>query len=307
MNNTTVEASIIIPSYKQKNVIFDALDSVINQKTDFPFEIFVVESSGDDTASLIRERYKNINVIELKDRAYPGTARNQAINMAKGKYLAFTDTDCIVDQYWLQNLVDAHKRGYNVVGGLVKNGTPSSIAGTVDYYLEFSEFVRHLESSNYSHFGTCNVSFKKRVFDQYGLFVDQIKGSDSLYCREIRKKGEQLYYQPKAVIWHRNRRDIKKIFKNQYELGYGAAINRCKYDLRGKIFAKYPILIPLLPPARLFLIGKRLLISRFWDFLKFVVLLPLLFCGLSVYAMGFYKGRKVAIKNNLQSRKKKKL
>jgi len=291
-----IAATVIIPSYNQKHVIFDALESVYNQETDFNYEVIVVESTGDDTAELVKQRFPQTRVIKLKERAYPGTARNAAIKEAKGKILAFTDTDCIVDRHWLQRLVDAHRHGYPVVGGMVRNGTPKSIAGTVDYLLEFSDLITPYPTTAKTHFGTCNVSFEKRVFEEHGLFVDQVKGSDSLYTRLIRAKGESLFHEPKAVIWHRNRTSFKKILRNQWELGYGAAINRHKYNLKGKVFVQYPFLIPLLPFVRAGAIGIRLIKNSPKDFLKFLALLPLILTGLTAHALGFVKGRKVALR-----------
>lgn len=287
--------SVIIPSYHQKHVIFDALASVLRQKTDFSYEVIVVESSGDDTAEMVRKRYPKVRVIELAERAFPGTARNEAIRAANGRYLAFTDTDCVVHEEWLRQLVNAHKRGYRVVGGRVKNGTPKSMAGTVDYLLEFSDLVKPFETTHNTHFGTCNLSIEKQVFTEHGLFIDQVKGSDSLYCRRVKEKGIDLFHQPKAVIWHRNRTQFSKILKNQYELGYGAAINRHKYNLRGKVFVMYPCLIPLLPFVRISAIAFRLIRYSLIDFLKFIILSPLILFGLLRYTMGFVKGRHVAL------------
>lgn len=295
MKQKDILATVIIPSYNQKHVIFDALESVLRQKTDFNYEIIVVESTGDDTAELLRRRYPSVQVIELAQRAFPGAARNEAIRLANGKYLAFTDTDCLVDENWLQRLVNSHRRGYKVVGGMVRNGTPKSIAGTVDYLLEFSDLIKPTESTDNTHFGTCNLSIEKDVFDNHGLFIDQVKGSDSLYCRRIKKEGEVLFHQPEAIIWHRNRTSWKKILRNQYELGYGAAINRHKYKLKGNVFVKYPVLIPLLPFARIAAIGNRLIQNSFYDFIKFVLLLPWVFYGLFRYTLGFIKGRRVAL------------
>lgn len=297
MNQENILASVIIPSYNQKHVIFDALETVLRQKTDFPYEIIVVESTGDDTADLIRQRHPSIKVVELQQRAFPGTARNHAIRMARGEYLAFTDTDCLVDDRWLQELVDSHRRGYKVIGGMVRNGTPKSITGTIDYLLEFSDLIKPYESTDNTHFGTCNLSVQHDIFKDHGLFIDQVKGSDSLYCRRVREKGVDLFHQPKAVIWHRNRTKLSKIIKNQQELGYGAAINRHKYNLKGVVFVKHPILIPLLPFARIAAIGRRLLICSKADFVKFILLLPIIFYILLRYTGGFVRGRRVALKN----------
>jgi len=297
MKEGTTLVSVILPSYNQKHVIFDALESVLRQKTDFAYEVIVVESTGDDTAELIRKRYASVKVIELQERAFPGTARNQAIHVAQGQYLAFTDTDCIVDENWLQELINSHRRGYKVIGGMVKNGTPRSITGTIDYLLEFSDLIKPYESTNNTHFGTCNLSVGKDVFQKYGLFIDQVKGSDSLYCRRVKEKGVTLFHQPKAVIWHRNRTNLAKIIKNQQDLGYGAAINRHKYKLKGVLFVKHPWLIPMLPFARIAAIGNRLFRNSKRDFVRFIFLLPMIYYILLRYTGGFIKGRRVALGN----------
>lgn len=291
--------SVIIPSYKNKEYIFDAVSSVLRQETDFEYEVIVVDSSGDDTASLLRDRFPQIRVIELQQRAFPGTARNYGIREAKGQFFSFTDADCIVHRHWLKYLVESHRRGYAVVGGRVKNGTPWSLWGTIDYLLECSDLLKPFETTRNSHFGTGNLSLKREIVQKYGMFIDQIKGSDSIYCRMLKKNGETLFHQPKAIIWHRNRTRPSKIFKNQFELGYGAAFNRKKYQLKGKVFIDYPFLIVLLPFARMAAIGFRLLRYSPFDFVKFLLMSPLTFPILCYYAYGFVRGRADVLKQDL--------
>ncbi len=293
---TAVEATVIIPSHNQKRYIVDALDSVLTQKTDFSFEVILVDSSQDDTAELVREKFPSIQVIKLTQRAFPGAARNFAIKEAKGRYLAFTDTDCIVDKRWLQRLVESHRQGYRVVGGMVRNGTPQSITGTLDYLLECSDLMTPWKTTQKTHFGTGNVSFDRQIFADYGLFADQVKGSDSLYTRQLKHKGETLFNQPKAIIWHRNRTNLKRVFRNQYELGIGAAMSREKFAQKGKILIRYPFLILFLPFFKIAAIADRLLRYSPIDFFKFILLSPLAMVVLSVFAFGFAKGRKEALK-----------
>jgi glycosyltransferase involved in cell wall biosynthesis len=284
--------SVIIPSYKHKHYIFDAVESVLDQRTDFNYELIVVDSSCDDTADLLREKFPDIRVIALSERAYPGAARNVGIKAARGKYIAFTDTDCIVHHRWLEHLIGAHRAGHRVVGGSIRNGTPYSLGGTLDYLLECSDFTTPRQTSKKSHFGGGNVSFVREIFYKHGYYADQVKGSDSIYTRLLKKAGEELFYQPKAIVWHRNRTALKKILRNQYELGYGAAINRHKYRLNGTILISQPWLIVLLPFAKMLTISKLLLQNHPLTFFKFIFLSPLAFIVLSLYSVGFYRGRR---------------
>jgi glycosyltransferase involved in cell wall biosynthesis len=282
--------SVIIASYNQKHYIFDALASVFDQECDFAFEVIVADSSGDDTPALVQNRFPQTRVIALRERAYPGTARNAGLEIARGEYFAFTDTDCLVDRHWLQNLVAAHREGYPVVGGMVKNGTPWSLFGTLDYLMECSDLLTPYATTAKDHFGTGNVSFSRDIYQEYGPFANQVKGSDNMYFRKIHGSGQALYWEPKAVIWHRNRTKLKKILRNQYELGIGSAQNRRKNPVAGRIFVRYPVLIPLIPVVRIFTIGQRLLRYSPLNLLKYVVMLPLVLLCLIWYTAGFWHG-----------------
>lgn len=293
MSPNRPKVSVIIASYKQKHCILDLLQSLYEQECDFPFEVIVVDSSGDDTPEIVKQHYPQVKVIALSKRTFPGTARNEGMKIAAGEIFAFTDTDCIVDRHWLKELVNSHEMGYAVVGGFVKNGTPYNVLGTLDYLLEFSDLITPRATTTKDHFATCNVSFRREVVAHYGFFADQVKGSDNLYFRQMHAKGEVLYWQPRAVVWHRNRTRFKKILQNQYDLGVGSALNRKKYDIRGKIFTRHPWLIPLIPFVRLLAIGVRLLRNSPLNFFKFVLLSPLVLICLFYYTLGFYRGLKV--------------
>ncbi len=287
--------SVIIASYKHRRYILDALASVYAQETEFPYEVIVVDSGGDGTVELVQERFPQTRVVALQERAYPGTARNAGIEIARGEIFAFTDTDCIVDRHWLSELVAAHHQGYPVVGGVVKNGTRWSLFGTLDYLMECSDLMTPHATTKKKFFGTGNVSFRREIFNTYGKFADQVKGSDNMYFRKIHASGQALYWTAKAVIWHRNRTQLKKILRNQYDLGVGAAQNRKLNRVQGHIFVEYPILIPLIPLVRIFTIGAHILRSSALQFLLYLLLLPLVLLSLIWYSAGFYAGQKKSV------------
>jgi glycosyltransferase involved in cell wall biosynthesis len=84
--------SIIIPTYNRCWILKEAIDSVLSQEyTDF--EIIVVDDgSNDATAALLSAYGDQITTIYQENRGV-SAARNTGILMAKGKYLAFLDSD----------------------------------------------------------------------------------------------------------------------------------------------------------------------------------------------------------------------
>lgn len=86
--------SVIIPTYNRASVLYYALRSVLNQ-TLSDFEIFVVDdASTDATASLIANfGDPRIHYIRFDTNQKAAAARNAGMQRARGKYIAFLDSD----------------------------------------------------------------------------------------------------------------------------------------------------------------------------------------------------------------------
>ena len=88
--------SIIMPAYNCGDFIGIALNSVINQSYK-NWEVIVVDDcSTDNTADVVQEYIKNDNRIKyhkLEKNSGAAVARNKAVDLASGKYMAFLDSD----------------------------------------------------------------------------------------------------------------------------------------------------------------------------------------------------------------------
>ena len=88
--------SVIMPTYNCGKYILQSLDSVIAQTvTDWKIRI-VDDCSTDNTAEVLKpylEKYTNIHYYVLPQNGGPEVARTEAIKRAKGKYIAFLDSD----------------------------------------------------------------------------------------------------------------------------------------------------------------------------------------------------------------------
>lgn len=88
--------SIIMPAYNCEDYIGLALNSVINQ-TYNNWELIVVDDCSTDQTSIIISKYvkksSRIKYFKLDKNSGAAVARNKAIGIASGKYLAFLDSD----------------------------------------------------------------------------------------------------------------------------------------------------------------------------------------------------------------------
>src|SRR5712691_7528051 len=89
--------SVILPTFNRAHCVGQAIDSAL-QQTHRDLEIIVVDDgSTDDTCELIKRKYGDLESIRYlhQENMGVGVARNMAINAAKGKFIAFLDSDDI--------------------------------------------------------------------------------------------------------------------------------------------------------------------------------------------------------------------
>lgn len=87
--------SIIMPSYNTADYIAESIDSVIAQ-THSNWELIIVDDCSDDNTEDVVKRYLcDARIIFLKNKKNCGAAvsRNRALRHAKGKWIAFLDSD----------------------------------------------------------------------------------------------------------------------------------------------------------------------------------------------------------------------
>lgn len=104
--------SIITPVYNAEKLIGETLTSVRNQSHENWEHILVDDCSSDQSVQRIEEfsrRDPRIKLVQLTKNSGPGVARNQAIDLAKGRYLAFLDADDIWFDFHLKDSLEFMK------------------------------------------------------------------------------------------------------------------------------------------------------------------------------------------------------
>lgn len=109
----TSMVSIVTPVYNAERFLEETILSVLNQ-TYKKFELILVnDCSKDNSINIIRkfmEKDYRIKCIDLKENGGAARARNIGINSAKGKYLAFIDSDDLWEKDKLEKQVGFMER-----------------------------------------------------------------------------------------------------------------------------------------------------------------------------------------------------
>lgn len=89
-----IDVSIIIPFYSNVSWLTEAVESVLNQ-THTNYEIIVINDGSSEDLTYFLNKYSGKIIYKNKKNQGPASARNLGIELARGKYMAFLDSDDI--------------------------------------------------------------------------------------------------------------------------------------------------------------------------------------------------------------------
>ena len=103
-----MDISIIVPVYNVEKYLNRCLDSIINQSF-INFELILINDGSTDKSGKICDKYaqidKRVRVIHKKNEGVSLT-RNLGINIAKGDYITFIDSDDWIEQDFLKKAIE---------------------------------------------------------------------------------------------------------------------------------------------------------------------------------------------------------
>jgi glycosyltransferase involved in cell wall biosynthesis len=198
--------SVIIPTYNCVFYLSEAIDSVLSQ-TQTNFEIIIVDDGSTDGTRETVKQYESkaaITYIYQQNRGLPA-ARNRAVEVAQGKYVAALDADDMLDPRALEEMTRAlQESGANwclidVTKFWDGRGERQNTALPPDDLLHgilWDDFIRRA------------MFFRKDALIRANLWDPEMKNREDwdLNIRLI-ENGEPFVYVPKPLYCYRKRPD----------------------------------------------------------------------------------------------------
>ncbi len=187
-----IELSIIIVSFNTKDLLRSCLQSICSTITTVAYEIIVVDNnSKDGSPKMIENEFKDLRLIKNEDNYGFAKANNQAIKIAKGKYLLLLNSDTILIDGAIENLnkfID-EKPNAAAVGPKVINFDETlqskgySFPSILLALITFFRFPKFLSEKKIAHW------FPKYFWNENDIRqVDWISGCCMLIRREVINK-----------------------------------------------------------------------------------------------------------------------
>jgi len=228
-----VKISVIIPAYNTAQYLATCLDSVIAQ-SQRDLEILVVNNgSTDDSLEILEEYVRKDSRIKLISRIHGevADARNDALALATGEFVAFCDSDDSLPPNAYESLLHkAEQTGADVVAGSYYNmddhGKQELCLFPVKKTLDIFELFFSVPC-------VWNKLFRRSFLESYQLrFPELIIGEDVLFLAKVLKSNPKVTHimTPVYFYWHHSRADMPSM-THRYSLEFFKLHLRCRQSL----------------------------------------------------------------------------
>lgn len=239
-----MDLSIIIVNYNTFDLTKNAINSILNKKIDFSYEIIIIDNaSSDNSLNRLKECFKD-KVFFISNNKNKGfaSANNQGFKIAKGRYLLTLNSDTIIQNNTLNTIFNFMETNKDVGATgckiLLSNGDLDK-ASKRSFPNPKNSFYRlfHIPNNNkdLNNYNLDNLDdddvyevdclsgafmfIRKEALNDSGLFDEKffMYGEDIDLCYRIKKAGWKIFYYGKSEITHFKGSSSKK---QKYKLIY---------------------------------------------------------------------------------------
>ena len=234
-----MQLSIVIVNYNVKHFLIQCLQSVQKSIAGIEAEVFVVDNaSSDDSVEMVKEKFSWVHLIANTENMGFSYANNQAIRIAKGKFVLLLNPDTLVEEDtfvkcmdFMNQTPDAGALGVKMING---NGEflPESKRAlpipSVAFYKIFgfsklfprskkfgSYHLTYLDNDKTQSVEVLSGAFmwiRKKILDEIGSLDETffMYGEDIDLSYRIIQAGYKNYYLPETRIIHYKGESTKK-------------------------------------------------------------------------------------------------
>ena len=207
MDRKQINISIIVPIYKVEEYLCRCVDSLLKQSYE-DFELILVDDGSPDNCGRICDEYaaldSRVRVVH-KPNGGLSDARNAGMEIARGEYIAFVDSDDWVTENYLERLLSAMiETGADICEcGILRTGGEAHIppiediapvvfstADAMEQLIHDGAFHQHVWNKLYRRDVIADILFPKGKTNEDEFWTYQIFGNaakiskipDVLYC-----------------------------------------------------------------------------------------------------------------------------
>ena len=215
--------TIIIPIYNAEKYLSKTLESVLNQ-TYKNLEIILINDGSTDNSKEICTKFANEDkriIFIDKENGGPSEARNKGLEISKGEYIAFVDSDDYLELNYIERLLETLKDkgvqcvlcGYN----RVYDQKAEKIVREESIYLNKEEFLSSILTVQGGLGFTWGKLWKREEIQNIRFNKDIKIGEDALFCMEACKNIDKVFILNEALYNYKfNPNSIVRSYDSEY-------------------------------------------------------------------------------------------
>lgn len=175
--------SIIVPVYNTQDYLDKCLTSIINQ-TYKNIEIIIIDDGSTDNSKEIIKKYINNDnriLYYYQKNSGVGIARNKGIDLSKGNYITFIDSDDYINKKYIEKMYMA-----------IKPDDAFSICGTINVSYDGKEKAVNVNKNLVDTFR--GIAQYRRFINKRILLESQIKFSNVKICEDLEFYSKLMIY-----------------------------------------------------------------------------------------------------------------
>jgi HAD superfamily hydrolase (TIGR01509 family) len=241
-----VRLSVIVPAYNAVNYIRPTLDNILEQDMADMEVICVDDGSTDSTLDIMREYESRDSriVVVTKPNGRLGSARNAGLNVARGEYVAYVDSDDFITPGYFSTLYKAaveHDADIAMCDIKRIKGKSTKCFFNIKEYVETDDVARKLRICHCPpSFYSVNMLVRRSVIENAGLrFPEKVFYEDATYTfrllcvsgRLVTVPGPQYIYihHPGSIV-HSRQTPVKQ--RDKYNAHKEVARIAAKYGVQ---------------------------------------------------------------------------
>jgi len=230
MSGPAPKYSIIIPTFNRRDVIRGTLEALA--RLNAPpggYEVVIVDDGSPQPLDALVAPYRDRLEITLsrQENAGPAAARNRGAELARGRFLAFTDDDCQPIPDWLATLLAELEKFPNALcGALTFNGLPRQLWSTTSQFIIDLVYAHFNRDPAQAYFlASNNIACRRDLFLGLGGFdtsFPKAGAEDREFCDRWRMSGNPIRLVPQPLLQHRHSQSFAKFVDLHMRYGRGA-------------------------------------------------------------------------------------
>ncbi len=211
MMEEKIKVSVIIPVYNVEDYIEKCLESVVNQ-TLKEIEIIVVNDGTKDNSIKKIEKYFSDSRIKIINKQNGGlsSARNAGLEIAKGEYISFIDSDDFIEEKMLEELYNESENADIVFSNNLNYNMLDNKLSKEEREFFFDKMSnKGSYICMYSSAVVWNKIYKRDFLEKNNLkFIEGIIHEDDIFTIKSHFLAKKVKYVKKFHYYYRiNRRD----------------------------------------------------------------------------------------------------